>query len=386
MEPDRSTKVRRGAWMLAATIGIAAVIFWLVRPTSPRAAPAHPAAASRAVPEAVRVEPGGLIVVAGDSPLCRHLDQLRLRPQKVTFPLLTVSGSILARIRPGGEALEDRWQFASSELAGKYADWLRTTGEIDFARNQLAKTKELVAAQTDYLAEVVRRLEPSLKSGSVPEKNFKAAQAELLKAQLQGEKDIFSAQSTLRVALKTQTALERDLSQTGIEAVVFGRGVEHMVLIAANVPETHVSQVREGQGCVARFYAYPARTFDAHVETLSSLLSHERRTLRVLFELSDPEEVLRPGMFAEVGLGTDEREALLVPAEALLHVNLDDYVVVAAGDEEWKPVKVRVGEQHDGSFEVLQGLSPADTVITRGAILLKPAVMQALSRASQGKK
>jgi multidrug efflux pump subunit AcrA (membrane-fusion protein) len=232
----------------------------------------------------------------------------------------------------------------------------------------------------------VKRLEPSIRNGSIPEKNFKAAQAELLKAQLQGEKDVFSAQSILRVALKTRTALERDLSQGGIEAVVFSRAVEYMVLIAANVPETHVSQVREGQGCVARFYAYPAQTFDAHVETLSSLLSHDRRTMRVLFELSDPDEVLRPGMFAEVGLGTDEREALLVPAEALLHVNLDDYVIVAAGDEKWKPVKVRVGEQHDGSFEVLQGLSSGDTIITRGAILLKPAVMQVLNRASLGKK
>jgi RND family efflux transporter MFP subunit len=157
------------------------------------------------------------------------------------------------------------------------------------------------------------------------------------------------------------------------------------VLIAANVPETHISQVREGQGCVARFYAYPTRTFDAHVETLSSLLTNDRRTMRVLFELSDPDEVLRPGMFAEVGLGTDERQAILIPAEALLHVNLDDYVVAAAGEGTWRPLKVRVGEQHSGSFEVLHGLTAGDTIITRGAILLKPAAMRVLSRAGLGK-
>jgi hypothetical protein len=155
MEPDRTTKIRRGAWMLTATISIAAVIVWLVRPASPRAAAVQPAAVSRAVPEAVRTEPGGLIVIAGDSPVRKHLSELHVQPEKVKFPLLTVSGSILARIGSGEEALEDRWQFGSSELAGKYADWLRTSGEIEFARNQLAKTKELVTAQTDYLAEVV---------------------------------------------------------------------------------------------------------------------------------------------------------------------------------------------------------------------------------------
>ena len=92
-------------------------------------------------------------------------------------------------------------------------------------------------------------------------------------------------------------------------------------------------------------------------------------------------------MFAEVGLGTDAREAILIPAEALLHVNLDDYVVGAAGEEgQWRAVKVQVGEQHDGAFEVVHGLAAGDTIITRGAILLKPAVMRVLSRTSQGRK
>jgi multidrug efflux pump subunit AcrA (membrane-fusion protein) len=179
----------------------------------------------------------------------------------------------------------------------------------------------------------------------------------------------------------SRTALERELSHLGIDPVVFGRAVENMVLIAANVPETKISQVHEGQECLARFYAYPDNSFDAHVEALSPQLSSERRTLRVLFELSDAEEALRPGMFAEVGLGTDEREALLIPAEALVHVSMTDYVLVAAGTGVWRPVPVRVGEQHAGAFEVLQGLHPGDTIVGGGAILLKPALVRALRSA-----
>ena len=386
MEPKPRIGARRASFMFGATIAVAAAIFWLVRPTPRRALPAPPApAASRVVPEAVRVEAGGLIRIAAESPVHNHLTEVEVRRERIAFPTLTVSGSILARIESGSGPIEDRWQFSSAELAAKYADWLRTTGEIEFTRNQLTKTQELVEAQTGYLTEIVKRIEPSIKSGAMPEKTYKSAQADLLKAQLQGEKDIFAAQSALRVAMKTRTALERDLEQLGIEAVVFGRAVEHMVLIAANVPETKVSQVREGQGCVARFYAFPDKTFDAHVETLSSMLNHERRTMRVLFELSDPSQVLRPGMFAEVGLGTDDREAILIPAEALLHVGLDDYVVVAADEGTWRPVKVSVGEQHQGSFEVLKGLQTGQTIVTRGAILLKPAVVQVLNRAHSGK-
>src|SRR5262249_32792517 len=159
---------------LGAMIAIAVVIFWIVRPVGPRAAPAAPT--TRAVPEAVRTERTGLIAIAADSPVRKHLTELQVRTERVTFPALTVSGSILARISSGDDPLEDRWQFSNSELAGKYADWLRTTGEIDFAKNQLAKTKELVTAQTDFLSEVAKRLQASLKTGSVPEKNYKQAQ------------------------------------------------------------------------------------------------------------------------------------------------------------------------------------------------------------------
>ena len=60
-------------------------------------------------------------------------------------------------------------------------------------------------------------------------------------------------------------------------------------------------------------------------------------------------------------------------------------VVVANGPESYKPARVQVGEQHGENFEVLQGLDPGDQIITRGAILMKPTVMQVLSRAALGK-
>lgn len=380
MEAGRKTKSWRAMWMVTSMLAIGVVVFLLVTQAQPRHPPTAPATppAPRATVEAVHVSPDGTIVIAENSPLRSHLTEVVLKPQLVSYPALKVSGSILARIREGTEPIEDRWQFSNSELATKYADWLRMAGEVGFAKSQLKKTEELTKAQTDYLQATVNRMEPLAKTGSIPDKDLKAAQSDLLKAQLQGEKDVFSAQSTLRVAMKTKTALERDLSQNGIEPVVFGRAVEQMVLIAANVPETKVSQVHEGQGCLARFYAYPERTFDAHVETLSSLLTAERRTLRVVFELSDPSDILRPGMFAEVGLGTDPRETLLLPADALLHINLADYVIVAAGPGQWRVAPIRVGEEHEGFFEVLHGLSPATTVIGSGAILLKPAAMQVL--------
>jgi multidrug efflux pump subunit AcrA (membrane-fusion protein) len=384
MVTNRAAVMWRQVWMFLATAGLGMMIVWLAKPVESPTNEPRPQA--QPVLEAVRMEPDGTIAIADDSPLQTHLTRLRVERQRVRFPTLTVSGSIVARIIDGSGPLADRWQFGSGEMAGKYADWLKTGSEIEFARNQLEKTQELVAAQTAYLATNSRQMERAMKSGSVPEKEFRAAHEELIKAQLQGEKDIFSARSEVRLAMQAKTALERDLAQGGIEAVVFEHAVENMVLITANVPETKISQFREGQLCEIRFFAYPDRPFEARIKRLSALLTHERRTVHALFELTDPDGILRPGMFAEVGLGTDEREALLIPAEALLHARMDDYVVAAAEGGKWKPVPVRVGEQHQGAFEVEQGLGEGATIITRGAILLKPALNQALSRAGGEKK
>jgi hypothetical protein len=114
------------------------------------------------------------------------------------------------------------------------------------------------------------------------------------------------------------------------------------------------------------------------VSSIAPTLAAERRTLRVFFELSDPQGHLRPGMFADISLGTEPRDALLVPSDAVLHVGRADYVLVQQQPNLWRVTEVRVGEAHGTNVELLSGVAPNDTVIASGAILLKPLVVQSL--------
>lgn len=370
--------------MTLAMAGIAAILWVLLKPPS-RVAIAEDEKATAAIEPARVVEPRRL-AISRDSAFRQRLHELELKTRRVSFPILTVSGSIIARVRPGKEELLDRWQFSTSELSATYSDWLKTKSEIEFAERQLAKTEELVVAETDYLEKMVKRLEGITASGSLPEKDLRSAKADLLKAQLKGEKDVFSAKSELRLAIRARDRLERELSQTGLEPFVFDRSVENMVLIVAQVPEIRIAHVKVEQACVAKFYGLPDRTFPGHVETLSANLTQDRRMLRVLFDLNDPSGVLKPGMFAEVGLGTEERDSLMVPAAALLHIGSRDYVLVSDGDETWRVADVKVGESHDEWYEVLEGLHSGDRILGDGAVPLKPLVAQALKTSSSTTK
>lgn len=376
-------RIWRGGWMTLSAVGILVILWILLQPPVRVAANPTGETAQHAVPESpVRVVEYGRLELAAGTPFLRKLEVVEISLSRVTHPLLTVTGSVIARVRLGDEDIMDRWQFSSSELSSLYAEWLNAKSEVEFSERQLAKTEELFTTQNDYLAKIVGRLEGIIASGSLPERELMAAKADLLKAQLQGQKDIFSAKSEIRIAARSRERLERELSHFGIEPTVFERTAENMVLLAANVPEVDLSIVKERQECEAQIYGLQDAMFTGHVESLGSVLASDRRVLRALFHIDDPSGRLLPGMFAEIGLGTEDRDVLLLPVSSLLRIKTEDYVAIADDEQHLSIAKVRVGPRHDDHFEVLEGLRPGQKVVADGAVLLLPLAAKSLRNTS----
>jgi cobalt-zinc-cadmium efflux system membrane fusion protein len=251
----------------------------------------------------------------------------------VTAPLLTVVGSVMARLNPGKDSPEARWDFPAPELASSYADWLKAAADEKFAEKQVVTIVALAKARFNQAEDVVLRARKEEKIGAVSKKDLMAAETDLLLARLQGQKDEFEAQTAVKNATRTRVALERQLYQAGVDPLLLekktGAEASHYPFVVAEVPETKVSLVKVGDGCQAQFYAFPKhKPFTGKVASIAPTLNRERRTLKVFFELHDSEYLLRPGMFADVGLGTDPRPALLVPADGVVHVGQADYVMV----------------------------------------------------------
>lgn len=225
---DRKTKAGRGFWMLAASAAALAIIVLLVLPASPKehlerkAAPAVDPSG-----DLVRVTGPRQILVKPGSPLAKSLGVVTVTKETVAYPLLTVTGSVVARIRPGSEPLEERWQFASPDTASAYADWLKTKSDIEFNEGQLKSTRELTQAQIDRTEDIASHLRALGVAGGIAGKDLRAAEADLVQAKLQGRKDVFAAESALRIAQRQKSALERQLAQAGIESVVFSRAGRH---------------------------------------------------------------------------------------------------------------------------------------------------------------
>jgi len=155
-----------------------------------------------------------------------------------------------------------------------------------------------------------------------------------------------------------------------------------MAIIAADVPEMKIGLVHVGQRCEMRFYGLPDRVYSGHVEQLGSTVTPDRRTLRVFLHVEDKAGDLRPGMFGEVAIGTEERQAIRVLETSVLHLDLQDFVLVSAGADTWRAAPVRIGEGRGGRCDVIDGLAAGDRVIDRGAILLKGLLAQSLMEAA----
>jgi membrane fusion protein (multidrug efflux system) len=86
-------------------------------------------------------------------------------------------------------------------------------------------------------------------------------------------------------------------------------------------------------------------------------------TVRAL--LANEDGALKPGMFLNVSLANDEREALVIPEEALTPEAERQYVFVVSEGKVSRR-EVHIGGRRPGSVEVLAGLSAGERVIVEG--------------------
>ena len=129
------------------------------------------------------------------------------------------------------------------------------------------------------------------------------------------------------------------------------------VWINAEVPEAQAAWIKTGDPAVAEVPALPGERFEGQVDYLYPELTPTTRTLKVRVVVKNPGEHLRPGMFAAVHLrGTTQDHVLTVPTEAVIKTGTRSIVIVADDATHFRPALVRVGAEHGGRSEILEGL------------------------------
>jgi len=125
--------------------------------------------------------------------------------------------------------------------------------------------------------------------------------------------------------------------------------------IILQVEEARIGQVERNQTAQVSVAAYPGEAFPGTVASISPTADARSRTFAVRIYPNDPQGRLRDGMFAQVGLQTPSRQALLVPVQAIVNRSGRNIVFVVGQDGKVLAREVTVGINDGRMIEIIAG-------------------------------
>jgi len=87
-------------------------------------------------------------------------------------------------------------------------------------------------------------------------------------------------------------------------------------------------------------------------------------------QLDNPEQLLKPGMFAEVQIKSSQPETLLVPREAVVKMGDLDTVWIVEGDLATTR-EVTAGASNGEKIQIIEGLQEGEQVVVSGQNMLQ---------------
>lgn len=153
---------------------------------------------------------------------------------------------------------------------------------------------------------------------------------------------------------------------------VLFRIVDHEVVwVMVDVAERDLGLIEVGQKVIVRPRAYPDHPFAGKVTVIYPHLKMETRTARIRIELPNPDDVLRPDMYADVEIATGtEAPVLTVSNSAVIDSGERQIVLLDKGEGRFEPREVKIGRRGGGRVEIREGLAENDKVVVSANFLI----------------
>jgi Cu(I)/Ag(I) efflux system membrane fusion protein len=143
-----------------------------------------------------------------------------------------------------------------------------------------------------------------------------------------------------------------------------------VVWVSAEFYESDLSMLKTGQAVTVTSSSYPNDKFEGQVAVISPFLDQTKRTAKVRIDIPNPDFKLQPGMYANVELGMDMGEGLVVPASAVMPTGLREIAFVDKGGGKLEARVVELGQQIGDQYEVKSGLAEGERVIASANFLI----------------
>jgi len=280
----------------------------------------------------------------------------------------------------------------TAELTGKVASIAFEpgtrvkAGDLLVQQDVAAENAQLRAAEAAVtLAKInFERAKKMLATKVVAESSYDNADAQLKQALAQAD--------TIRATIAYKTIRAPFSGRIGIRLINIGQIIKEgeaivslqaldPIFVDFLVPQQQLPQIRPGLDIRITSDALPAgQVVTGKITALNPDVDAASRNIRVQATVANENELLRPGMFANVAIVLPEQNPVLtIPATAVLYAPYSDsvFIVEEAKAEEGKNGKVvrqqfvRLGEKRGDFVAVLSGLKAEETVVSTGVFKLR---------------
>lgn len=192
-----------------------------------------------------------------------------------------------------------------------------------------------------------------------------SAQAQIVRAQL--------AKTTLRAPFSGKIGL-RSISVGEYltpSTVIANLMSTNPIKVSFSIPEKYVGQIKLNSP-ISFVTDASGKVYTGKIFAIEPGINQQTRTLQIKALAPNANNELLPGSFAKVKLAlSEQKDAILVPSEAVIPV-LKGKMVYIVKDGKAQQVPVEAGTRTAESVVITSGLNIGDTVLTTGAMALKP--------------
>ena len=143
------------------------------------------------------------------------------------------------------------------------------------------------------------------------------------------------------------------------------------VWVTTNVYAVDLPFVQKGMNAVIKSKAYPGETFDGVISEISQVFDPLERVLKARIWMPNKNLKLKPGLTIEALVRKNlSGMAIVVPVEALIFHNDENYVLIQKQDKSFEPRKVTIEVQDNDRVFLRNGIAAGEKVVVENQLLL----------------
>ncbi len=147
------------------------------------------------------------------------------------------------------------------------------------------------------------------------------------------------------------------------------------VWIQANVYESNISLIHQGENVDVTTLAYPGKVFKGRIDRVMNVLDPASKVMKVRVVLENPGYLLKPEMYASITVSDKENtKCLSVPQQAIMFDHSQYYVLVYNSRSDVKITPVQVINTVGNRTFIASGVNNGDKVISSDVILIYNAL------------